>query len=185
VTTMLDLCGRTDGSADLPGHRVERVGDTVVLTSRQGEPGRARLSRSDLNFFAYPLSIPGEASIPEAGCTVLAEVAAPGSAPQLEKGGQTDTAVVALQACEQPLRVRSRRPGDRLALAGQAGRKKVQDLLVDRKVPRHLRDEVPIVVDARDRIVWVAGHGIGGEFRVTDSAQAVIILRLKLWGEPA
>jgi hypothetical protein len=38
---------------------------------------------------------------------------------------------------------------------------------------------VPIVVDETDRIVWVAGHTIDEEFRVTDPAQAVIILRLK------
>jgi hypothetical protein len=40
------------------------------------------------------------------------------------------------------------------------------------------RDQVPLVVDASDRIVWVAGHAIDDEFRVTDSAQAVLILRL-------
>jgi tRNA(Ile)-lysidine synthase len=185
VTTVLDLCGREEGAADLPGHRVERVADTVVLTSRQGEPGRPGHSRPGPNFFAYPLSIPGEARIPEAQCTVSAEIGTPDDATRMDGTRRTDTAVVALQACEPPLGVRSRRPGDRLTLAGGGGRKKVQDLLVDRKVAREMRDAVPIVVDARDRIVWVAGHGIGGEFRVTDSAQAVIILRLKLWGEPA
>jgi hypothetical protein len=36
-----------------------------------------------------------------------------------------------------------------------------------------------LVVDESDRIVWVAGHGIDDEFRVTDPAQAVLILRLR------
>lgn len=40
------------------------------------------------------------------------------------------------------LEVRTRRPGDRLA----GRRKKVQDLLVDAKVPRAARDELPLVV---------------------------------------
>jgi tRNA(Ile)-lysidine synthase len=54
-----------------------------------------------------------------------------------------------------PLRgldVRSRRPGDRLA----GRRKKVQDLLVDAKVPRAQRDEWPIVVRG-DEVVAVPG----------------------------
>jgi hypothetical protein len=34
-------------------------------------------------------------------------------------------------------------------------------------------------VDAADRIVWVAGHAIDQDFRVTDPSQAVVILRLK------
>jgi tRNA(Ile)-lysidine synthase len=65
------------------------------------------------------------------------------------------------------------------------GRKKLQDFFVDRKVARQRRDAVPIVVDDRDRIVWVAGYAIDDEFRVTDPTQAVLILRLKPVGGPA
>jgi tRNA(Ile)-lysidine synthase len=50
------------------------------------------------------------------------------------------------------LEVRARRPGDRLA----GRRKKVQDLLVDAKVPRAERDEWPIVVKG-DEVVAVPG----------------------------
>ena len=38
--------------------------------------------------------------------------------------------------------------------------------------------EAQLVVDAADRIVWVAGYGIDEAFRVTDTAQAVLLLRL-------
>jgi tRNA(Ile)-lysidine synthase len=64
----------------------------------------------------------------------------------------------------------------------RGGRKKLQDFFVDRKIARQRRDAVPLVVDESDRIVWVAGHEIDERFRVTDPAQAVIILRLKLLG---
>jgi tRNA(Ile)-lysidine synthetase-like protein len=50
------------------------------------------------------------------------------------------------------LEVRSRRPGDRLA----GRRKKVQDLLVDAKVPRSQRDSWPLVVRG-DEVVAVPG----------------------------
>ena len=56
---------------------------------------------------------------------------------------------------------------------------------VDRKVARATRDAVPIVVDEMDRIVWVAGYGIDEAFRVTDPAQAVLILKLKALGGSA
>ena len=56
-------------------------------------------------------------------------------------------------ATERPgLAVRSRRPGDRLA----GRRKKVQDLLVDAKVPRAQRDDWPLVVHG-DEVVAVPG----------------------------
>lgn len=53
------------------------------------------------------------------------------------------------------LSVRARRPGDRIAL--RHGSRSVQDLLVDAGVPRLMRDLVPIVVDRRDRPLWVPG----------------------------
>jgi tRNA(Ile)-lysidine synthase len=55
-----------------------------------------------------------------------------------------------------PLRVRSRRPGDRLLLAG-TGHKKVKDLLIDLKIPRADRDRLPLVVDAEGRVLWIPG----------------------------
>ena len=56
-------------------------------------------------------------------------------------------------ASDRPgLSVRGRRPGDRLA----GRRRKVQDLLVDAKVPRAERDGWPIVVRG-DEVVAVPG----------------------------
>jgi tRNA(Ile)-lysidine synthase len=57
-----------------------------------------------------------------------------------------------LSTDEPGLEVRSRRPGDRLA----GRRRKVQDLLVDAKVPRAQRDEWPVVVRG-DEVVAVPG----------------------------
>jgi tRNA(Ile)-lysidine synthase len=57
-----------------------------------------------------------------------------------------------LSTCRDGLEVRARRPGDRLA----GRRKKVQDLLVDAKVPRAQRDEWPVVVRAGE-VVAVPG----------------------------
>ena len=57
-----------------------------------------------------------------------------------------------LEAHRPGLAVRARRPGDRLA----GRRKKVQDLLVDAKVPRAQRDRWPLVVSG-DEVVAVPG----------------------------
>ncbi len=58
-----------------------------------------------------------------------------------------------------PLTVRSRQRGDRVRPLGMGGReKKLQDVLVDRKVAREERDSLPLVVDSADKIVWVVGE---------------------------
>ncbi len=56
-----------------------------------------------------------------------------------------------------PLKVRKRRPGDRISWQGLNGSKKVKDVLIDRKVPRMNRDELLIVTDSNDELLWVIG----------------------------
>jgi tRNA(Ile)-lysidine synthase len=65
----------------------------------------------------------------------------------------------------KPLMVRSRQPGDRLQPYGMKGTKKVQDVLVDAKVPEHTRDGVPLLV-CGDELVWVPGYRIANRFAV-------------------
>ena len=77
------------------------------------------------------------------------------------------------------LAVRYGRPGDRFRPLGLNGRKKLQDFFVDRKVPREARGRVPLVVDGDDRIVWVAGHAVSEDFRVSGATRAVVILMLR------
>ena len=93
--------------------------------------------------------------------------------------------LVRVESLALPLVVRSRRPGDRLRPAGLGGRrKKLHDLLVDRKVPREQRDSVPLVVDGDGRIVWVVGLAVAEDFRVTEPLQGVILLKARRLGGP-
>ena len=63
------------------------------------------------------------------------------------------------------LRIRARRPGDRFQPLGMSQQKRLQDFMVDAKIPRHWRDRVPLVVSS-EGIVWVAGWRIADWARV-------------------
>ena len=162
---------------DAPGHSVERAGEYVVLTGRPaGSAGRRpAVAASPVPAFSHPLPVPGEVTIAEIGCVMSAEVAL---SPQIVPRPNGLVAIVPKEMVAAGLAVRNRRPGDRLR-PGAAGHRKLQDLFVDRKVPREDRDRVPIVTNADGRIVWVAGHALDRDFHVTDPVQAVVILRLK------
>ena len=77
------------------------------------------------------------------------------------------------------LNVRGRSPGDRFHPLGMAGRKKLQDVLVDDKVPRGWRDRVPLVV-ADGGIVWVVGWRIADWAKVEDEDARLLELRFEL-----
>jgi tRNA(Ile)-lysidine synthase len=54
-----------------------------------------------------------------------------------------------------PLRVRSRKNGDRIKVKNMNGTKKVNEVLINAKIPRGKRDLWPIVVDSTDKVVWI------------------------------
>lgn len=61
---------------------------------------------------------------------------------------------IAESGCE--LQVRLRRPGDRYHLMGAQGGKKLKDILIDRKIDRRERDQIPLVCMGTDP-VWYPG----------------------------
>ncbi len=56
-----------------------------------------------------------------------------------------------------PLVLRYKRPGDRLFIPG-VGRKKLQDFFVDLKVPRRLRERIPLLTTVEGDVLWVVGY---------------------------
>jgi tRNA(Ile)-lysidine synthase len=170
------VVSKRSGPLDLAGHRVNLRGNRVVLTGRRGRGTSAPLAD-----FSYLLDIPGEIAVPEAACAISADIRnVPSGRPASQVWrltGRGDEAVIEAGRVVAPLSVRNRRPGDRFRPLGLGGRKKLQDFFVDARVARAERDATPIVVDSTGRIVWVAGHALAEEFRVTDHTRAVVILK--------
>jgi tRNA(Ile)-lysidine synthase len=165
------------GPLDLPGHRVNRLGETLVLTRRAGRSVPPAIDPH----FSYGLDVPGMVNVPEAACAISAEAEMVPSGASVGARwplvGRGDNVVVEGSDLAGPLVVRSRRPGDRFRPLGFHGHKTLQDFFVDAKVQRGKRDKIPLVVDADGRIVWVAGLSVAEEFRVTDRTKAVVILK--------
>ena len=56
-----------------------------------------------------------------------------------------------------PLIVRTRKIGDKMAVKGLNGSKKVKDIFIDKKISLESRDSWPIVLDSKGNIVWIPG----------------------------
>ena len=61
---------------------------------------------------------------------------------------------------------------------GLQAAKRLQDILVDAKVPRHLRDSLPVVSDG-DEIVWIPGVMVSETKRVTSSTRRQLHLEIE------
>jgi tRNA(Ile)-lysidine synthase len=162
------------GHLDLPTATVDIDGEDLWLRPRIG-PSRA--PATDSGRFDVALPVPGAVDLATAGVRLVAERVAPAALPAASNG-RGRVAAVQEAALRGALSVRQRRPGDRLRPLGAPGRRKVQDVLVDRKVPRGERDRVPIVVDQSGQIVWVAGYAMADECRVTRPESGVVLLKI-------
>ena len=54
-----------------------------------------------------------------------------------------------------PLYFRNKLPGDKISLYNSPGTRKVSDIFIDKKVPKEKRETYPILVDAKDQIIWI------------------------------
>jgi len=54
-----------------------------------------------------------------------------------------------------PLYVRNKKRGDVIELKGTNGKRKVSDIFIDCKISQEDRKQYPIVVDSKDRIIWI------------------------------
>ncbi len=77
-----------------------------------------------------------------------------------------------------PFWLRTRQSGDRFHPFGMGGRVvKLSDFLTNRKIPRTLRDRLPLLADSRG-IVWVCGQRIDHAARIREDTEAIWLLRL-------
>ena len=77
-----------------------------------------------------------------------------------------------------PLTVRAWQQGDSFKPLGMKGNKLVSDLLIDLKVPLTSKGSVKVLISDH-KIVWVIGHRISEEFKVSDRTRKVWSAQLK------
>jgi tRNA(Ile)-lysidine synthase len=120
----------------------------------------------------------GEYDLPRLGMSLEVKVMPWGGEDPREVAGGHLTACLDADRLSFPLMVRGIRPGDRFHPLGAPGRRKLQDFLVDLKVPREDRMRVA-VVESGGQIAWVLGMRIDDKFKVREHTARVAVLELK------
>jgi tRNA(Ile)-lysidine synthase len=95
--------------------------------------------------------------------------------------GETISADFDLHKTGTELFVRRRRPGDRFQPLGMNIPKKLQEFMVDAKIPRSWRGHIPVVCSPQ-QIIWVVGWRIDDRVKITEASKE--ILRLEFIRSP-
>ena len=73
--------------------------------------------------------------------------------------------------------LRYRKSGDYF-FCTKTARKKLQDYMVDEKIPLAMRDRIPLIADG-DHIMWIIGYRISEYYKVTDETRQILEITMK------
>jgi tRNA(Ile)-lysidine synthase len=126
------------------------------------------------------LSIPGSIKLAGSWQLVAEKISAENLA-QDQTLGNNDPYLVQLdlESIQTPLLVRARREGDRFLPFGMGEHSvKLSDFMINEKLPQRARQDWPLVCSG-EQIAWVPGYRLAHPFRITDSTQVAVKLKLQ------
>lgn len=72
--------------------------------------------------------------------------------------------------------IRTRRNGDKIVPLGMLGSKKIKDILINAKVPKDLRDNIPLVLFDNE-VAWIVGLKTSDKFKVTKNTKTFLEIK--------
>ena len=71
--------------------------------------------------------------------------------------------------------VRGRKTGDFMQVSKAGDHKKIKDYFIDQKIPREIRDQIPLLVEG-NRVLWVMGYRQSTDALVTSDTENVLTI---------
>lgn len=144
--------------------RAVRLPGTLEARHRGGQLVLTPAAREVGDLPPVPVGIPVGPLEPPGGevrwgafrITAILGGAGSGAVTRQDGGGARWTLTLDADRLQPPLTIRAWRPGDAYRPEGAPGRRKLQDLFTDTKIPRAHRGRIPVLADAAG-VLWVAG----------------------------
>ena len=181
AVAVLSASGGAPPAIDVPhGVHVERLEGTglVRLSGRSQSVAQPECGRPTVGDLPAKVE-PGSTIFMDHGWTL--ETAVVDITNELPAMGDWQAAFDYDQMAELgPLVLRGRAPGDYLRPFGMAGRRRLQDLMVDAKIPRECRARLAVLApEGSAEVLWVPGPGgrRSGHAPVTRDTRMVLVIR--------
>ena len=166
VDALRDLVTKVNGhgEAHLPDLTARIQGNELLLSAHR-EPSLAP--------YELPVEL-GRTELPHLGIALELSIMPWNGSQEFREGGAVELADA--NRIHFPLRVRSRREGDRFRPLGMGQEKRLKDFLIDDRVPFYDRSALPLLCD-QNQIVWVIGVRLSDAVRVTEQTKRVLVMQ--------
>lgn len=92
------------------------------------------------------------------------------------------TKIIDYDRIETGVQLRCRKPGDFFTFGKDNKKKSLSRYFIDEKIPRELREEMPLVADG-NHIVWIVGRRVSEYYKITKSTKHYLKLEFKREGD--
>lgn len=189
--------GQTSAQATLPQRLMLTVGYDTFTVADQGYrdlPDLPLLMTKE----SVPVTVPGDTRLPASNWVLRAERAhippgmvsphetvvdgnLPGKAPpHLPPAMESWQASLDAASLGRSLILRPRHPGDRFCPLGLDGHsKRVNEFMINEKIPAPWRPHIPLLVNADGQILWICGQRPDHRARITQATQEIVQFRFE------
>ncbi len=93
--------------------------------------------------------------------------------------GKLYTKIINYDKIKNSVQIRTRKPGDKIFIKSMGGHKKLSDYFIDRKLPKSMRDKVPLLVSGSETVMILDDSAIvSDKFKAEDSTENVLYISL-------
>ena len=90
------------------------------------------------------------------------------------KNASLNEAIVDAEKVNFPLKLRKWHAGDTMQPLGMKNQKKVSDILIDNKIDVFTKDNIYVLCNATNEIVWLVGQRVSERFKVEENSKNVL-----------
>lgn len=172
VENVIDLAskGRTGSRVHLPcGIRAGISYGRLVFRLEPESEGTAD--------FEKPLEIPGTTFLGAFGGKIEAAVDESPGGRYLKHGVSRCSLdqIFDYEKLKKGINIRNRREGDVFKPFKSKGTKKLKEYMIDKKIPREIRDAIPLAAQGKE-IIWIIGYDVSDKFIADENTNSVLKL---------
>lgn len=158
--------------------------DTVQITNEASD----EVFEKSTQDFSFGITIPSTTCLPISGNTESKEIKIETQLHSIndfikmfgEVKKQKESSFVQLfdyDSMKKGIYIRNRLPGDVFSPYKGSGGKKLKEFFIDAKIPRNIRDDIPLLVQEND-IVWIVGFRTSDKYKITDSTKTILYVSI-------
>jgi len=173
IENILDMIdnGKVGSRIDLPGIKLGRTYESIRFYKKEMQP-------KSFDYEAF-LNIPGLTEVGDSKHYIEASIITDYKLSDYK--GIKDSSLIQFFDYDkmiEGINIRKRKEGDLFKPINSNGTKKLKEYFIDNKIPREIRDNIPLVAKGHD-IIWIIGYKISDKFKVTENTKKVLKLIYK------